>query len=199
MRRRTFLGTISACAAGVLTGGLQRVLAAIPEASNSGETFLLGGDLLVNRLGFGAMRLAGEGIWGWPPDRENAKKVLRRAVELGVNFIDTAAFHRMWAAPQRPKNARNLRRSYHNSWSFPRKLSGLHESAAADRYASPARTRLPARRSRVNSLWFSSQSFWKRGSFRRGSNIGSSRRSAGVSGGSCPKVLGLLFRRERGD
>ena len=100
------------------------------------------------------MRLTGEGIWGWPPDRENAKKVLRRAVELGVNFIDTAAFHRMWAAPQRPKNARNLRRSYPNSWSFPRKLSGLHESAAADRYASPARTRLPARRSRVNSLWF---------------------------------------------
>ena len=36
------------------------------------------------------MRLTGEGIWGWPPDRENAKKVLRRAVELGVNFIDTA-------------------------------------------------------------------------------------------------------------
>jgi pyridoxine 4-dehydrogenase len=65
-------------------------MAAIPEASKSGETFLLGGDLLVNRLGFGAMRLTGEGIWGWPPDRENAKKVLRRAVELGVNFIDTA-------------------------------------------------------------------------------------------------------------
>jgi len=60
------------------------------SASKSGETFLLGGDLLVNRLGFGAMRLTGEGIWGWPPDRENAKKVLRRAVELGVNFIDTA-------------------------------------------------------------------------------------------------------------
>ena len=36
------------------------------------------------------MRLTGEGIWGWPPDREKAKKVLRRAVELGVNFIDTA-------------------------------------------------------------------------------------------------------------
>jgi aryl-alcohol dehydrogenase-like predicted oxidoreductase len=50
----------------------------------------LGGDLLVNRLGFGAMRLTGEGIWGWPPDREKAKRVLRRAVELGVNFIDTA-------------------------------------------------------------------------------------------------------------
>src|SRR6184192_1027285 len=89
MRRRTFLGVISAGAAGVLTGGIAE-LAAIPEASNSVETFLLGGDLLVNRLGFGAMRLTGEGIWGWPPDREGAKKVLRRAVELGVNFIDTA-------------------------------------------------------------------------------------------------------------
>jgi pyridoxine 4-dehydrogenase len=88
--RRTFLAALSASAAGVLTCGLPRLMAAIPEASKSGETFSLGGDLLVNRLGFGAMRLTGEGIWGWPSDRENAKKVLRRAVELGVNFIDTA-------------------------------------------------------------------------------------------------------------
>src|SRR5437773_12183414 len=87
--RRTFLRAISASAAGVLTGGLHELLAAA-STSKSEETFLLGGDLLVNRLGFGAMRLTGEGIWGWPPDRENAKKVLRRAVELGVNFIDTA-------------------------------------------------------------------------------------------------------------
>jgi aryl-alcohol dehydrogenase-like predicted oxidoreductase len=50
----------------------------------------LDGDLAVNRLGFGAMRITGEGIWGWPPDRQNALKVLRRAVELGVNLIDTA-------------------------------------------------------------------------------------------------------------
>jgi Predicted oxidoreductases (related to aryl-alcohol dehydrogenases) len=50
----------------------------------------LGGDLTVNRLGFGAMRVTGEGIWGWPPDRGNAVKVLKRAVELGVNLIDTA-------------------------------------------------------------------------------------------------------------
>jgi aryl-alcohol dehydrogenase-like predicted oxidoreductase len=89
MRRRTFLGVISASAAGVFTGGLPKLLATT-STSKTGETFLLGGDLLVNRLGFGAMRLTGEGIWGWPPDRENAKKVLRRAVELGVNFIDTA-------------------------------------------------------------------------------------------------------------
>jgi pyridoxine 4-dehydrogenase len=88
--RRTFLAALSGSTAGVLTGGLSRLMAAIPEASSSGETFLLGRDLLVNRLGFGAMRLTGEGIWGWPPDRENAKKVLRRALELGVNFIDTA-------------------------------------------------------------------------------------------------------------
>jgi pyridoxine 4-dehydrogenase len=52
--------------------------------------FTLGGDLTVNRLGFGAMRITGQGIWGWPPDRANALKVLRRAVELGVNLIDTA-------------------------------------------------------------------------------------------------------------
>ena len=81
------MGAISAGAAEVLTGDLSRLLAA---AAARDSTFQLGGDLLVNRLGFGAMRLTGEGIWGWPPDRENAKKVLRRAVELGVNFIDTA-------------------------------------------------------------------------------------------------------------
>src|SRR6266853_2067905 len=91
MRRRTFLEVISAGAAGVLTGGLPKLVAAAGTSTSKGEeTFLLGGDLLVNRLGFGAMRLTGEGIWGWPPDRESAKKVLRRAVELGVNFIDTA-------------------------------------------------------------------------------------------------------------
>ena len=53
-------------------------------------TIELGGELTVNRLGFGAMRLTGEGIWGPPKDREMAIAVLRRAVELGVNFIDTA-------------------------------------------------------------------------------------------------------------
>jgi pyridoxine 4-dehydrogenase len=53
-------------------------------------TIDVGGDLTVNRLGFGAMRLTGDGIWGPPADREEAQAVLRRAVELGVNFIDTA-------------------------------------------------------------------------------------------------------------
>jgi aryl-alcohol dehydrogenase-like predicted oxidoreductase len=54
------------------------------------RTFKLGGELEIHRLGYGAMRITGEGIWGEPADRENAKKVLRRAVELGVDFIDTA-------------------------------------------------------------------------------------------------------------
>ena len=54
------------------------------------KTFLLGGDLEVNRLGFGAMRITGEGVWGWPEDVQAGKAVLRRAVELGVNFIDTS-------------------------------------------------------------------------------------------------------------
>ena len=53
-------------------------------------TIDVGGDLTVNRLGFGAMRITGDGIWGQPADRDEAKAVLRRAIELGVNFIDTA-------------------------------------------------------------------------------------------------------------
>jgi pyridoxine 4-dehydrogenase len=53
-------------------------------------TFSIGGDLTVNRLGYGAMRITGAGIWGEPKDRNQALNVLKRAVELGVNFIDTA-------------------------------------------------------------------------------------------------------------
>ena len=53
-------------------------------------TLTLGGDLVVNRMGFGAMRITGPGIWGEPKDPAEAHRVLRRAVELGVNFIDTA-------------------------------------------------------------------------------------------------------------
>ena len=55
----------------------------------SGE-FIIGGDLRVTRLGFGAMRITGNGVWGEPPDRPEAIRVLRRAVELGIDFIDTA-------------------------------------------------------------------------------------------------------------
>lgn len=59
-------------------------------SAKASETFAIGGDLVVNRLGFGAMRITGEGIWGEPKDAEECKRVLKRAVELGVNFIDTA-------------------------------------------------------------------------------------------------------------
>jgi pyridoxine 4-dehydrogenase len=59
------------------------------SAAQSG-TFALAGELTVHRLGFGAMRITGEGIWGPPRDKKEALAVLRRAVELGVNFIDTA-------------------------------------------------------------------------------------------------------------
>ena len=61
-----------------------------PLTDQSPGTFSLGGELTVRRLGFGAMRITGEGIWGDPDDRDEAIAVLRRAVELGVNFIDTA-------------------------------------------------------------------------------------------------------------
>jgi pyridoxine 4-dehydrogenase len=54
------------------------------------KTFKIGGDLEVNRLGFGAMRIVGKGIWGEPADPAEARRVLHRAAELGVNFIDTA-------------------------------------------------------------------------------------------------------------
>ena len=56
----------------------------------AGGTITIGGDLTVNRLAFGAMRITGRGIWGDPPDLDEAKAVLRRAVELDTNFIDTA-------------------------------------------------------------------------------------------------------------
>jgi pyridoxine 4-dehydrogenase len=60
-----------------------------PNAAEAG-TIDIGGDLTVNRLGYGAMRITGDGVWGEPRDRDQAKAALRRAVELGVNFIDTA-------------------------------------------------------------------------------------------------------------
>ena len=64
-------------------------MSAQPTAATAG-TIDVGGDLTVNRLGFGAMRITGRGIWGEPPSREQAITTLRRVVELGVNFIDTA-------------------------------------------------------------------------------------------------------------
>jgi pyridoxine 4-dehydrogenase len=62
--------------------------ASLPAAQAG--TLILGGDLTVNRMGFGAMRITGKGIWGPPADRDEALATLRRAVELGVDFIDTA-------------------------------------------------------------------------------------------------------------
>jgi pyridoxine 4-dehydrogenase len=61
----------------------------IMQAAAAG-TFTMGGDLTVNRLGFGAMRLTGPGVWGEPRDPDEARRVLKRVVELGINFIDTA-------------------------------------------------------------------------------------------------------------
>jgi len=76
--------------------GYEAVMNTIPTAAAAG-TITIGAlrraqddTLTVNRMGFGGMRLCGPGIWGWPEDRENALQVLRRAVQLGVNFIDTA-------------------------------------------------------------------------------------------------------------
>ena len=88
--RRRFLGTTLGGGAALLAGGSRIFGAASPTATKLDSLFKLGGDLPVNRLGFGAMRITGEGVWGWPADRESARKVLRRAVELGVNLIDTA-------------------------------------------------------------------------------------------------------------
>src|SRR5215470_13584725 len=58
--------------------------------ASAAGTFKIGGDLPIHRLGFGAMRLTGPGIWGEPKDPDEARRVLKRAVELDINFIDTA-------------------------------------------------------------------------------------------------------------
>ncbi|GGF36764.1 aldo/keto reductase [Williamsia phyllosphaerae] len=60
------------------------------SSADAAQTFLLGGDLEINRLGFGTMQLPGEGVWGDPDDRSGALRVISRAAELGVNFFDTA-------------------------------------------------------------------------------------------------------------
>ncbi len=91
--RRRFLGATLGTGAALLAGGSAAILHAassLAAGKNTFSTWSLGGDLPVNRLGFGAMRITGDGVWGWPPDRGNALKVLRRAVELGVNLMDTA-------------------------------------------------------------------------------------------------------------
>ena len=89
MDRRTFVRLSLASGVGLSVAGAVPLFGA-DSAKSMSDTFKIGGDLTVNRLGFGAMRITGEGIWGWPKDREEAKRVLKRAVDLGVNLIDTA-------------------------------------------------------------------------------------------------------------
>jgi len=91
--RRSFLEVTLASGAALLAGRPDLIFGADTSTSPDmamNTTFTLGGDLTVNRLGFGAMRITGQGIWGWPPDRQNALKILRHATELGVDLIDTA-------------------------------------------------------------------------------------------------------------
>ena len=95
MTRRRFIEMSATTGATVLAGGkifgsTVRGGEAVAPGTATNSRLTLGGDLEVNRLGFGAMRITGEGVWGWPPDRANAIKVLKHAVELGVNLIDTA-------------------------------------------------------------------------------------------------------------
>ncbi len=71
-------------------GEMEMADTTIDRPASASGTFALGGQLVVHRLGFGAMRLTGPGIWGEPADRDECIRVLRRAVELGVDLIDTA-------------------------------------------------------------------------------------------------------------
>jgi aryl-alcohol dehydrogenase-like predicted oxidoreductase len=73
-----------------ITGETTTVNSTIERPATAGGTFALGGQLRVHRLGFGTMQLTGPGIWGEPADRDEAVRVLRRAVELGIDLIDTA-------------------------------------------------------------------------------------------------------------
>src|SRR5438045_5939476 len=87
-RRQVVVGGIVGMASLIAPRGAAEAGAAATAAAAG--TLTLGGDLVVNRMGFGAMRITGPGIWGEPKDPAEAHRVLRRAVELGVNFIDTA-------------------------------------------------------------------------------------------------------------
>jgi pyridoxine 4-dehydrogenase len=91
-RRRLLQGgaaAVGAAALQAMAGPPRAADSAHPPAAAAG-TFLLGGDLQVNRMGFGAMRVTGPGIWGEPADAAEARKLLRRVVDLGVNLLDTA-------------------------------------------------------------------------------------------------------------
>src|SRR4051812_16403420 len=88
--RRRFVGLTIGGGAALFSGGSTILQAAMAANAKGNSVFKIGGDLPINRLGFGAMRITGDGIWGWPKDRNEARRVLKRAVELGVNLIDTA-------------------------------------------------------------------------------------------------------------
>jgi pyridoxine 4-dehydrogenase len=88
--RRRFVELSIGGGAALFAGGSAILRSAASATTENNSMFKIGGELPVNRLGFGAMRITGEGIWGWPKDREEAKRVLKRAVELGVDLIDTA-------------------------------------------------------------------------------------------------------------
>src|SRR2546421_6060229 len=90
LTRRRFVGLTLGGGAAILAVRSTILRAATTSNTADNAVFEIGGDLTVNRLGFGAMRITGDGIWGWPKDREGALKVLKRAVELGVNLMDTA-------------------------------------------------------------------------------------------------------------
>src|SRR5256884_5226142 len=87
-RRQVVAGGIVGMASLIAPRGAAKAGATATAAAAG--TLKIGGDLVVNRLGFGAMRITGPGIWGEPKDVAEARRVLRRAVELGVDFIDTA-------------------------------------------------------------------------------------------------------------
>ena len=87
LTRRRFVGLTIGGGVALVAGQWPILYAATSTEANM---FKIGGDLSVNRLGFGAMRITGDGVWGWPKDRGEALKVLKRTVELGVNLIDTA-------------------------------------------------------------------------------------------------------------
>src|SRR5258708_35222450 len=89
MSRRLFLRATLAGGASLLAGRAATLFAA--ASANDNSSFSIGGDLPVNPLGFGGMRLTGEGTWGWPPHRANALKRLRRAPALRADLAHTRA------------------------------------------------------------------------------------------------------------
>ena len=87
-RREVLRGALAVASLVAMRPGVRAAPAALP--ATAAGTLRIGADLTVNRMGFGAMRITGPGIWGEPKDAAEARRVLRRAVELGVDFIDTA-------------------------------------------------------------------------------------------------------------